>query len=110
MQTYVFTAHDSKTGQKVTADIEADSENSAARLLVEKGLTPLDIKPKTQSSSLGSFRNRIPTKQRVIFSRQLSTLINAGLPLVQSLQSVNSQTHNPALKSIINSVIGEVEG
>jgi len=110
MQTYVFTAHDSKTGQKVTADIEADSENSAARLLVEKGLTPLDIKPKTQSSSLGSFRNRIPTKQRVIFSRQLSTLINAGLPLVQSLQSVGTQTRNPALKSIINSVIGEVEG
>lgn len=110
MQTYVFIAHDNATGQKISADIEADSESSAARILVEKGLTPLDIKPKIEKSSIGGLRNRVPTKQKVIFSRQLSTLINAGLPLVQSLQSVGAQTHNPALKSIINSVISEVEG
>lgn len=110
MQTYEYTAHDSKTGQKITADIEADSENSAAKLLVERGLTPLDIKPKLEKSSLGNFRNRVQTKQKVIFSRQLSTLINAGLPLVQSLQSVQAQTHNNALKSIISSVVSEVEG
>jgi type IV pilus assembly protein PilC len=110
MQTYVFTAHDSKSGQNISAEIEADSEASAAKLLVERGLTPMDIKPKAKATSFGGLRNRVPTKQRVIFSRQLSTLINAGLPLVQSLQSVNSQTRNPALKSIITSVIGEVEG
>jgi type IV pilus assembly protein PilC len=110
METYVYTAHDPKTGQKITADIEADSENSAAKLLVERGLAPLDIKPKVQKSSLGTIRNRVPTKEKVIFSRQLSTLINAGLPLVQSLQSVRSQTHNKALNAIIASVISEVEG
>jgi type IV pilus assembly protein PilC len=110
METYVYTAHDPKTGQKITADIEADSENSAAKLLVERGLSPLDIKPKVEKSSLGTIRNRVPTKEKVIFSRQLSTLINAGLPLVQSLQSVRSQTHNKALNSIISSVISEVEG
>jgi len=110
MQTYVFTAHDNKTGQNISAEIEADSETSAAKLLVERGLTPMDIKPKTKASGFGGLRNRVPTKQKVIFSRQLSTLINAGLPLVQSLQSVGSQTRNPALKSIINSVISDVEG
>jgi type IV pilus assembly protein PilC len=110
MQTYVFTAHDINTGQKISADIEADSEQSAAKLLVERGLTPLDIRPSVEQSSLGNFRNRVPTKQKVIFSRQLSTLINAGLPLVQSLQSVAGQTHNKTLKAILESVISEVEG
>ena len=110
METYVYTAHDSKTGQKVTANIEADSESSAAKILVERGLTPLDIKPQVERSSMGNIRNRVPTKEKVIFSRQLSTLINAGLPLVQSLQSVKAQTHNKALASIIGSVISEVEG
>jgi type IV pilus assembly protein PilC len=110
MQTYVFTAHDSKTGQTISAEIEADSETSAAKLLVERGLTPLDIKSKGKASNFGGIRNRVPTKQKVIFSRQLSTLINAGLPLVQSLQSVAAQTRNPTLKSIINSVTSEVEG
>lgn len=110
MQTYVYTAHDTKTGQKITAEVEADSEASAAKLLVERGLTPLDIKPKVQKTSLGSLRNRVPAKQKVLFSRQLSTLINAGLPLVQSLKSVGDQTHNAALKTIINGVISDVEG
>src|SRR6478752_7114526 len=110
MQTFVFTAHDGKTGNKISADIEAETEQSAARLLMERGLTPVDIKPKLKKSSLGSVRNRVPTKQKVIFSRQLSTLINAGLPLVQSLQSVASQTHNPTLKSIIMGIITDVEG
>jgi type IV pilus assembly protein PilC len=110
METYIYTAHDPKTGQKITAEIEADSENSAAKVLVERGLAPLDIKPKVQRSSVGGLRSRVPTKDKVIFSRQLSTLINAGLPLVQSLHSVQSQTPNKSLKAIIASVISEVEG
>jgi type IV pilus assembly protein PilC len=49
-------------------------------------------------ASANSF-NRVKTSDKVLFSRQLSTLINAGLPLVQSLRNVASQTQNKTLKS-----------
>ena len=89
MLTFTYTARDTKTGDKITAEIEAENEKSAARLLTEKGLVPLDIQVKEDDENLLShFRDRVKTKQKVIFSRQLSTMINAGLPLIQSLNTV----------------------
>lgn len=49
-------------------------------------------------------------KDRVLFSRQLSTLINAGLPLLQGLRSVNDQTTSKQLKIVLNEIISDVEG
>jgi type IV pilus assembly protein PilC len=107
MLTFNYQAKNAKTGQKVKAQVQADNEQTAAKLIREQGLTPLDIKLE-KSSSGGRFR-RIKTKDKVLFSRQLSTLINAGLPLVQSLRSVAEQTTNKALKVVISQVITDVE-
>ena len=63
MLTYTYTARNTKTGAKVKADIEAESEPAAAKLLVERGFAPLEITVKTQKPGLG-FRNRIPANQR----------------------------------------------
>ncbi|MDO8591950.1 MAG: type II secretion system F family protein, partial [bacterium] len=87
MLTFTYTARNQKTGQKIKAEIEAENERAAGKLLIERGFTPLEISLKTNKPGIG-FRNRVPAKQRVIFSRQLSTLINAGLPLLQSLNTV----------------------
>lgn len=109
MLTYIYTARNTANGQKVTAEVEAENESVATRLLLERGLAPLDIKVKGEEVGLAAFRNRVPTKQRVIFSRQLSTLINAGLPLVQSLSTVQNQTANKPMKAIIGKVVKDVE-
>lgn len=112
MLTYTYTALNPTTGEKIKADIEADNESTAAKILISKGLAPLDITPKQQTAS-GRFqfgRGKIPTKQKVLFSRQLSTLINAGLPLLQSLNTVKNQTKNQALAQVIGKVIADVEG
>jgi type IV pilus assembly protein PilC len=106
--TFNYTALNSATGQKVNAQIEAENEKSAATLLIERGLSPLDITVRTQKLG-GGFRNRVGTKEKVIFSRQLSTLINAGLPLIQSLNIVMGQTKKPAFKSIISKIITDIE-
>ncbi len=108
MLTYTYTARNQKTGQKIKAEIEAENERAAGKLLIERGFTPLEISLKTGRPGVG-FRNRVPAKQRVIFSRQLSTLINAGLPLLQSLNTVRGQTSNKALKDIIGEIITAVE-
>jgi type IV pilus assembly protein PilC len=108
MLTFTYTALNPGDGQKVRAEIEAENEKSAAKLLVERGLSPLEIEVKSEKSGLG-LRNRVPTKQKILFSRQLSTLINAGLPLIQSLNIVKQQTKQPTLKNIIGKIISDIE-
>lgn len=112
MISYNYTARDPHTGQKVKASLQASSESEAAKLISSQGLAPLDINPAgiTTTGVLSRFTNRVKTKQKIIFSRQLSTLINAGLPLVQSLRNVESQTENKAFRVIISQVITDVEG
>lgn len=111
MLTFEYTARNSATGEKVKSEVQADTQAAAAKLLREQGLAPLDITVKGSSmSGIKRFTNRIPTKDKVLFSRQLSTLINAGLPLVQSLRSVAGQTTNKPLKMIINQIVVDVEG
>jgi type IV pilus assembly protein PilC len=107
MLTFSYEAKDAKTGKKVKAQVQADNEQAAAKLLREQGLTPLSIRPLKGGS--GRFFGRIKTKDKVLFSRQLSTLINAGLPIVQSLRSVSEQTTNKSFKVVINQLITDVE-
>lgn len=108
MLNYSYTARNPKTGQKTSAIVQADSEQAAAKIIRDQGLTPLDIKAE-KTAPLMRFQ-RIKTKDKVLFSRQLATLINAGLPLVQSLRSVEQQTTNKPLKKVQYDVINDVEG
>ena len=111
MLVFEYTARNTATGQKVSSDIAAENEQAAAKIIQGQGLAPLSIKVK-DSNSGGIFKifNRIKTSDKVLFSRQLSTLINAGLPLVQSLRNVVAQTENKKLKVVVNQVISDVEG
>lgn len=109
METYEYSARDTQTGQIVKAEVEAQNERAAGKLLIQKGLTPIEIKPKNADKGILSFRNRINNKQKVVFARQLATLVNAGLPLVQSLQSVREQTQNKEFQAVIVKIINDVE-
>jgi type IV pilus assembly protein PilC len=112
MLTFHYTARNPSTGQKVRAEVQADSEQAAAKLVRGEGLVPISVKLKDGGVS-GNFSKRlkhVKIRDRVLFSRQLSTLINAGLPLVQSLRSVNDQTVSKPLKVVISSIISSVEG
>lgn len=108
MLNYQYVARNPITGQKVESDVEADNESTAVRLIREEGLVPIEIKLDTKKNG-GSRLKRVSSKDRVLFSRQLSTLINAGLPLVQSLHNVNRQSTSKPLKVVGNKVISDVE-
>lgn len=109
MLTYKYTARDAASGEKVSATVEAESEQAAAKLVKAQGLTPIDIELASKERGFGKFFNRVKTKDRILFARQLSTLINAGLPLVQSLRTVAKQTQSKPLKVIVNQIISDVE-
>ena len=111
MLTYKYVARDSKTGEQIKAEVQADNEQSAAKLIRDEGYSPLEITLKEASSDtgLGKIFNRVKAKDRIMFARQLATLINAGLPLVQSLRSVSDQTQSKPLKVIANKIIADIE-
>lgn len=113
MLMYHYTAKEPATGKIVKASVQADSESSAATVIRKEGLIPLDIKVGDSSGGmqLPSFlqSKKVKLKEKVLFSRQLSTLINAGLPLVQALRNVGSQTQGKQFRIVIDQVIADVE-
>lgn len=111
MLTFAYKARDMASNKVVHSTVQAESEAEAGKLLMERDLIPLSIVPEGKRSGLLSgLQNRISTKDKVVFTRQLATLINAGLPLSQSLHTVQEQTTNKRLKAIVQEIITSVEG
>lgn len=113
MLNFKYEARNTVTGQLVKADVQAENEAAAVGLIRANGLAPLSIKSTdsgTGFNPFAKFTNKVKAKDKILFSRQLSTLINAGLPLLQALRSVNSQTTSKPFVAIINQIINEIEG
>lgn len=111
MLTFEYSARDTTTNKVVKSTVSAESERSAAKLLMAQGMVPLQIVEQTKKTGIFSkFSNRVGAKDRIVFTRQLATLINAGLPLAQSLRTLADQTENKKLVSITNDIISSIEG
>ena len=110
MLTFKFTAKDQATGQHIKSTVQAQSEADAAKLLLKQGLIPSKIIEEGQAGGMLAFlKNRVGTKDKVIFSRQLATLIGAGLPLAQALSTVVDQTQNPKMRMVSQQILVSVE-
>ena len=111
MLEYSYTARDTSSNKQVHSTVKAESEKAAAKLLMAQGLMPLKITAKDENENvLKKLTNKVTTKDRIVFTRQLATLINAGLPLTQSLHTVRDQTVNKKLQSIAQDIISSIEG
>ncbi|HET7630517.1 MAG TPA: type II secretion system F family protein [Candidatus Saccharimonadales bacterium] len=111
MLTFNYSARDQATNKIIKSTVQAESERAAAKLLLGRNLTPLKISIEGENKSfLDKLSNHVSTKDKVIFTRQLATLINAGLPLAQSLHTVQDQTTNKRLKVVVQDIISSVEG
>ncbi|HWZ65537.1 MAG TPA: type II secretion system F family protein [Patescibacteria group bacterium] len=111
MLTFHYTARDTSSDKVVRSTVQAESEKAAARLLMSQGIIPLEITEETRRANIvKKFVNRVTVKDRIIFTRQLATLINAGLPLAQSLRTLATQSQSKQLALIVNDIITTVEG
>lgn len=111
MLTFDYTARDTTTNKVIKSTVQAESERSAAKLLMAQGIVPLAIIEQSKNGGFFSkITNRVTAKDRIIFTRQLATLINAGLPLAQSLRTLADQTNSKRLVAIINDIITSIEG
>lgn len=111
MSVFKYTAKD-PSGKVIKGEIEAGDERLAGQAIIRQGLSPIKLTSKDPSNSLiNRFRNRVPTKEKVVFARQLATLVNASLPLLQSLRLVAEQTSaNKYFQGVINDIGNQIEG
>ena len=110
MPIYVWKGKNS-FGEKRKGEIEAVDEAGARaqlrRLRIEDPV--IKEKPKDLLENIKIFKPKVTGKDLVIFTRQLSTMIDAGLPLVQCLQILAKQQSNPNFKQVISTIQTDVE-
>jgi type IV pilus assembly protein PilC len=101
-----------KKGRKLKGELEAATEQIAESQLKKRSLTILKLKPKPKDlfAGLAFMQPKVTNKDIVIFTRQFSTMIDAGLPLVQGLNILAEQNPNPTFKSILRQLTKDVEG
>jgi type IV pilus assembly protein PilC len=106
MPTFAYTAR-SAGGELKSATVDAASKDDVIAQLRRQRLTLVKIEDesKKKTKRLG----RVKTRDIVIFTRQFSTMINSGLPLVQALDILSKQTDNKALASVTREVVFDVE-
>lgn len=112
MPTFHYRAR-SQGGELLTGAIETSGPEAAADHLAGLGYVPIAIEEKKEGALTGdlldTFR-RIAPEDRIVFSRQLATLINAGIPLTTALDTCASQSENPKIREILIQVRKDIEG
>lgn len=102
-----------KDGKPKSGSIEANSESSARAALIRLGLKPISVNSATKSGDIMAFLNKgggkVKSRDLVIFTRQLSTMIDAGVPLVRSLATLQGQTESEAFKKQLTNISKDVE-
>ena len=111
MPVYVWVAQ-TKKGRNLKGEIDAATEAIALSMLKKRNFTvkKLKLKPKDLFENISFLKPKVSNKDLVVFTRQFSTMIDAGLPLVQGLTILAEQAENPTFKAILKEITKDVEG
>jgi type IV pilus assembly protein PilC len=111
MPVYTWVA-ETKKGRKLKGELEAADERIALSQLKRRNLTVKKLKPKPKDifENVSWLQPKVSSKDIVVFTRQFSTMIDAGLPLVQGLTILAEQSENKTFKTILKEVTKDVEG
>ena len=107
-------AHDVPINGKINLSDRA----AVINVLVKQGLRPLSIKEQTKThislnmtlGNSGNANGKVKSDHLVIMTRQLSTMINAGVPILRALSSLQKHTENPTLKKVLEGIMKDVQG
>ncbi len=112
MPIYQYIALNRASGQKINGSIDAASEGAGVAVLKERGLLVTSIKTKKAKGAAkrGGRGRRIGIDDLVIFCRQLATIVNAGLPLIEGLNILGEQMENATFRKIVKQIEKDVEG
>ena len=108
MPAYVYVARETGTGREIRNSMEAANEQAAINALLNRNLMVVSIQEKVaKKGTTGG--GSVALQDVVMFTRQLATMIDAGLAMVQSLQALGDQVTNKVMKDVIKDVCTRVE-
>lgn len=108
MPSFAYAAREAATGKEIKASIDAATEQAAIATLLNRNLLVVSIQEKVgkKGKNLGG---KVALHDLVVFTRQLATMIDAGLAMVQCLQALAEQTPSRVMREIIKDVCARVE-
>lgn len=110
MSTFSYQATNAD-GKQVKGVFEGLNRDAVIEELVKQNLKPREVALVTEGKgSKKLFKKKVKTEQLVLFTRQLSTMVSAGVPLLRTLATLESQAENPALKEAIQEIVKDVQG
>ncbi len=109
MPSFVYTARETSTGREIRNAVEAATEQAAIAALLNRNLLVVSIQEKLAKKGRTA-GGKVALADLVIFTRQLATMIDAGLAMVQSLSALSDQSPNKAMRDCIKDVCTRVEG
>src|SRR6184192_3160076 len=109
MPSFVYVARETASGREIRSSVEASNEGVAVATLLNRNLLVISIQEKMARKGKTA-GGKVALGDLVVFTRQLATMIDAGLAMVQSLQALAEQTTNKVMRDIIRDVCTRVEG
>src|SRR5215831_18282627 len=109
MPSFAYVARETASGREIRSSVEASTEQAAIAALLNRNMLVVSIQEKVGKRGKTS-GGRVGLADLVIFTRQLATMIDAGLAMVQSLQALAEQTTNKVMRDVIKDVCTRVEG
>jgi type IV pilus assembly protein PilC len=98
-----------KDGKTITGSAEAGSKAELIAILAHQGAHPLTIHAGGKSKGMFGKKKKVKLQDLVVFTRQLSTMISAGVPLARSLSTLGNSSESPVLREVLATVTKEVE-
>lgn len=96
-------------GRTITGQLHAPSKERAEEVLRSHGYTPLSVNPAKSLLNLTVYGGRVGTRELIMFSRQLSSMIGAGVPVLQAIQSLARQSNKANFRSLLEEIAYDVE-
>ncbi|HTS89796.1 MAG TPA: type II secretion system F family protein [Gemmatimonadales bacterium] len=110
MPVFEYTARNASTGQILKGTLDVPTRDEVLKHIKQQKMIVVNVREQPKQLSLSGLKRRgVGTRDIVIFTRQFATMINAGLPLVQSLDILARQTENAALADVTRQVVFDVE-
>lgn len=99
-------------GKTVSGTLQAVDKATAMSLLAKQGLKPIsiEIQSTVKKGAIGFLKPKVKVADLVLFTRQLSTMVSAGVPLLRALTTMRDQVENPTLHDVIGDLIKDVQG
>lgn len=110
MSEFSYQASNSE-GKQVKGTIEGVNRDEVIQQLVAQNLKPREVVLLTSGKTTRKlFKKKVKTDELMLFTRQLSTMVAAGVPLLRALTTLESQAENPTLKEAIQEIVKDVQG